>query len=307
MKRILTLAAMRKSITNMMVSAALLIAAIIPGNLIAQSDSAKAQEEAELISPSLEFVTVQKGDNTIDMKGLLQAKVNGANKKLPHLRITFFQVKGDEEINLGYAITNVAGRALFNCKGEKIVPDADGNINLKAVYAGNKAIESVEEELTIRKARLEIAALPKDSVLSVKVTLIDVATGSVSAVPEAALGVFVKRYWNPLKIAEATTDENGIATAIVPFELPGDQDGNIVLLVKLDEHELYGNMESGIKEKWGTTVSNKIKKLPRALWSSSPPIWMVVTFSILVTLVWGHYIVIIFELFRLRKEEPHST
>jgi hypothetical protein len=32
--------------------------------------------------------------------------------------------------------------------------------------------------------------------------------------------------------------------------------------------------------------------------------WMLITFIILMTAVWGHYIVIVYELFRLRKEQP---
>jgi len=34
---------------------------------------------------------------------------------------------------------------------------------------------------------------------------------------------------------------------------------------------------------------------------------MLVTFIILMGTVWGHYVVIVVQLFRLRKEEPHGT
>jgi len=33
-------------------------------------------------------------------------------------------------------------------------------------------------------------------------------------------------------------------------------------------------------------------------------VWMMVTFVILMGAVWGHYLVIIIQLIRLRKEEP---
>jgi hypothetical protein len=310
MKRVLIITDLKKAITKALVLASLLLLFFITGQLYAQSDSAAAEEPEEeeslLISPSLSFFTIQKGNNTIDFKAALNAKINGANKKLPHLRVTFVQVMGEEEKTLGFAITDISGKATFNCKAELVTPDKEGNLNLKAIFAGNKAMEATEEEVTIKRARLEISPVKGDSLNSVEVKLVDLATGAETPVPETALGIFVQRYFNPLKIAEATTDEAGEATAEIPGDLLGDENGNIVLLVKLDEHELYGNVEASIAQKWGIPVSQKINKLPRSLWSHSPPIWMLITFIILITVVWGHYFVIIFELFRLRKEEPHQ-
>jgi heme/copper-type cytochrome/quinol oxidase subunit 2 len=56
----------------------------------------------------------------------------------------------------------------------------------------------------------------------------------------------------------------------------------------------------------GKPVSDKDQVAPRALWSAHPPLWMMITFIVLMVTVWGHYVVIVYELFRLRKEEPHA-
>jgi hypothetical protein len=77
-------------------------------------------------------------------------------------------------------------------------------------------------------------------------------------------------------------------------------------MAKLDENEMYGNLEASVVQKWGIPVSDKIQDQPRALWSSHPPLWMLITFFILMAVVWGHYIVIVYQLIKLRKEEPHS-
>ncbi|HQQ93836.1 MAG TPA: hypothetical protein PLQ93_04740 [Bacteroidia bacterium] len=275
-------------------------------SILAQEDKGnkKEVEEATLISPSLEFVCVQKGDMSTDLKARLQAKVNGSNKKLPHLRVTFKSMAGDEEKVIGHAITDVMGRALLNVKSDAIPVDESGQVNLKAEFAGNKAIEEVSEELSFKKVNIAISPVPGDTVYSVKIKLSAMNGGSVVPVANADLGVYVKRFFNPLKVADATTDENGEAYAVVPFDLPGDDSGNITVLARLDEHEVYGNAEASLQQKWGLPVSIQKKDAPRALWSAHPPIWMLVTFIILITVVWGHYIVIIFELFRLRKEEP---
>jgi hypothetical protein len=110
-----------------------------------------------------------------------------------------------------------------------------------------------------------------------------------------------------LKIGEGTTDESGEAIVEIPNNLAGDANGNILLVASLTENEVYGNLEASATQQWGVPVSDVVKQLPRALWSPHPPVWMLVTFVILMGTVWGHYIVIIVQLFRLRKEEPKTT
>ncbi|MBL0144723.1 MAG: hypothetical protein IPP48_02190 [Chitinophagaceae bacterium] len=221
------------------------------------------------------------------------------------VKITFVQINGDTEKELGFVITDNNGKAVLNIKADSVKTDNEGKLHFKAVYAGNKQTDPAEEEVTIKRARLEITPVKEDSLLSVQVKLIDIGTGTEKPVAETALGIFVNRLFNPLKIGEGTTDENGEATVEIPGNLSGDAKGNITLLAKLDENETYGNLEASSVQKWGTPVSDKIEDQPRALWSSHPPIWMLVTFIILMVVVWGHYIVIVYEMLRLRKEEPH--
>lgn len=279
---------------------------LIPGSLMAQADSTKTTEEVPLISPSLQFVTSQKSDNTIDLKVAMSAKVNNSPLKLELLKVTFLQVTDDAEKELGYLITDKSGKGILNVKADAIKTDNEGKINFKAVFAGNNAMEPVEEELTIKRARLEIVPVSDDSLKSVQVKLLDLGTGTPIPVPDATIGIFVKRLFKPLKIGEGSTDEAGEASIEIPANLPGDANGDITLIGRLDDNENYGNLEAGIVERWGIPVSNIMQKQPRALWSKNPPIWMLVTFIILMVTVWGHYIVIIFELFRLRKEQPNT-
>jgi hypothetical protein len=166
-------------------------------------------------------------------------------------------------------------------------------------------MDPIEEELFIKRARLEITPMKQDSLLNVSVKLVEIGTGNETPVPQTAIGIFVKRMFLPLKVGEGTTDDNGEATIEFPNNLPGDDQGRLTVLAKLDESELYGNLEASVVVPgWGIPVSNKIEDQPRALWSSHPPLWMLITFIVLMLAVWGHYIVIVYELFRLRKEQP---
>jgi hypothetical protein len=286
---------------------------LVPASLFAQTESTTvqkedsvAQEESSFISPILEFIGVQKGDKSIDLKVTMQAKVKKSPVKLPLLKVSLLQITDTAEKELGFVITNGEGKAVFNVKSDAVAADKEGKLHFKASFAGNKAMDPAEEEVTFKRARLEITPVKEDSLLTVQVKLIDVGTGTEIPVKEAALGIFVKRLFNPLKVGGGTTDEAGEAMIEVPNNLPGDAKGNITLLAKLDENETYGNLETSVVQRWGIPVSDKLSDQPRALWSTHPPLWMLITFIILVGTVWGHYFVIIYELFRLRKEEPHT-
>ena len=278
----------------------------VPGKIKAQTDSSAKEEvkEATTYSPLITFMSVQKSDNSVDLKVTVQAKISGTLSKLPGLKIEFTIGSDSLTKKLGEAITDDRGFVLFNCKPELLTTDAEGKLNFKASFAGQDSLEAVEEVVVVKRARLEITPVKEDSLLTVKVKLVDLSTGTETPVPETDLGVFVNRLFSGLKLGEGKTDENGEATIEIPNNLPGDDKGNITLLARLEENETYGNLEASVVQQWGTPVSSELKDLPRALWSPHPPIWMLVTFVVLMSAVWGHYLVIIIQLIRLRKEEP---
>ena len=281
----------------------------MPGKLMAQTDSSAKPEvkEASTYAPLIEFVSVQKSDNSVDLKTSVKAKINGTLTKLAGITIEFTVGADSTAKKLGEAITDSRGVAIFTCKPDQLTTDKEGKLNFKASFAGKDSIESAEELVSVKRARLEITPLKEDSLITVKVKLIDLSTGTETAVPETDIGVFVNRLFSALKLGEGKTDEAGEASIEIPNNLPGDAKGNITLFAKLEENEVYGNLEVAVTQQWGVPVSDELKAMPRALWSTHPPIWMLVTFIILMSAVWGHYLVIIIQLFRLRKEEPKTA
>jgi hypothetical protein len=284
----------------------LLVFLIVPLFALTQTDSTAASSEKQknTYSPIIEFTSVQKNDNSVDLKAKVNAKISGTLTKLIGLKMEFSLGSDSASKILGAAITDRNGIALLNCKGDQLSNDAEGKLNFKVTFSGKDSIESAEEVLAIKRARLEITPVKEDSLLTVKLKLADLSTGAEAAIPETALGVFVKRMFSDLKIGEGTTDESGEVTVEIPNGLPGDAKGDLTLIGKLEENETYGNLEASVVQQWGTPVSYELKELPRALWSPYPPIWMLVTFVILMGTVWGHYIVIIVQLIRLRRAEP---
>jgi hypothetical protein len=282
---------------------------LIPERMTAQTDTAAkaAVKETNTYTPLITFVSIQKNDNSVDLKTSVKAKINGTLTSLAGLKIEFTIGADSTAKKLGEAFTDSKGVAILNCKPDQLTTDKEGKLNFKASFAGKDSLEAAEELVAVKRARLEITPVKEDSLLTVKVKLVDLSTGTETPVPETDLGVFVNRMFSSLKLGEGKTDEAGEASIEIPHNLPGDARGNLTLLAKLEENEVYGNLEAAVTQQWGVPVSDELKKLPRALWSPYPPMWMLITFVILMSVVWGHYIVIIVQLFRLRKEEPKTV
>jgi hypothetical protein len=307
MKKNCTISIYKTILGNTFTAVVLVIIMLFSVRVNAQADSVKAKETPTMLSPSFELLTVQKTDGSIDLKAAIKAKVKGTFIKLPLLKVKFLLITDTTEKELGFLITDRNGKAVFTCKPGSVEAGKEGSLHFKAVYAGNKSIEAADAEVTVKRGKLEISPVKDDSLFKVRVKFTDLSGGPDSIAANTTVSVFVQRSFNPLKLGEGTTDESGEAIIEIPAKLPGDAKGNITLLARIDENENYGNLEAALAQPWGVRVSDKLQDMPRALWSAHPPLWMLITFIILVGTVWGHYIVIIYELFRLRKEEPHTT
>ena len=60
-----------------------------PAILIAQDTAIKKTEEVVLLSPTIELISSQKGDNSIDLKASMRTKFKGSSIRLPHLKVKF--------------------------------------------------------------------------------------------------------------------------------------------------------------------------------------------------------------------------
>jgi len=212
---------------------------LFPSVAKSQEDSAKKSDQ---VTPAMEVISIQKGDNTIDLKANLKAKIKGTLTKLSGLKVEFYQTGAPEDKKLGEAISGSNGVAIINVKADRITADKEGKLNFKVSFAGNNIFESAEEAVSVKRAKLTLTPVKEDSAFSVQLKLVDLSTGKETTIPDAKLSVYVKRMFSALKLGEGATDENGEATIEIPNSLPGDEKGNITLIAGLEDNEVYGKI-----------------------------------------------------------------
>ena len=278
-------------------------AAVDPLFAQAESDSTATEEKAVPETPvaRVSLVCIQAADDSIHLEATVKAKIGGTLRTLAGVGVLFYRVGTDSASLLGKAVTNSRGLAVLKTPSANALPGEDSTVTFSVKSEPMPSLEEGEDDISFKKAILTLTPVEGDS--SNEVTVLVLAGGKGGApIPEMEVGLYVKRLFSYLKVGEGTTDENGEVVIAFPTDLPGDAQGNLTIVARVDEHEDFGNLSASIQQAWGKPVSDEAGRMPRALWSHTPPLWMVITFAVLMTVVWGHFIVIIYELFRLKHE-----
>lgn len=271
---------------------------------VEDTTAAEEAEEETSVKSRMALTGSQFADGTIELAALLRAKVGGSYTKVSQQKVSFFTVNdAAEEKALADTITGADGIARFTVNTNGMAPNADGSYYFLARYDGNANLEGSESEVILQPAKLVMEAAEADSVYTLK--LMATANSAEGPVPIAGapVTVYVKRMFSSLKVAEGETDENGALELEFPLGLSGDENANIDITARIEETETYGNLEARISKPWGKPVSYEIKELPEALWSDHPPVWMIVTFFVLMGTVWFHYLFIVINLFRIKADK----
>ncbi|MEJ2114052.1 MAG: hypothetical protein P8X62_10325 [Flavobacteriaceae bacterium] len=132
-----------------------------------------------------------------------------------------------------------------------------------------------------------------------------------SGVPieDLELYYFVKRTFRLLPIGDPfnSTDENGIIEVEFPNDLPGDPEGNVIIVVKILESDLYNDQTLEVSKNWGIpTVLEDPEAEKRSLWAAAAnaPISLIFIVCSMIIAVWYIIFYIIFKLYKISRIKP---
>lgn len=127
-------------------------------------------------------------------------------------------------------------------------------------------------------------------------------------IEEIELYFYVQRTFSLLPIGDGfnETDENGEVEIEFPNDLPGDAEGNITIIVKIIENDLYNNLSVETIKKWGVSrpLSNTIEE--RSLWAAAAnaPITLIIAVSSMILVIWFIILYIILNFYKISKIKP---
>lgn len=121
---------------------------------------------------------------------------------------------------------------------------------------------------------------------------------------------YVQRSFSLLPIGSVfnTTDESGKVEIDFPLDLPGDENGNIILIVKVEDSPPYRDTTLKKNISWGVPLVINNQENKRTLWaaSSNAPLSLIFLVNSILLVVWGLIIYILSQLYLIWKESTLS-
>lgn len=252
------------------------------------------------------FNSFKQADNSrlLEVSLIIQNKKNRKDK-IPVFEadIDFLNILEDEEILLGSAKTSEEGIAKLKVPAtQEYLLDKEGYINLVARFNGTDELKGKEKDIAVKDLNLVLDLTEIDSVRTVLVKAFTIdSLGVETPIEEADIVVSVKGMLSNMPIEEASIEEGEFEYEF-PTDIPGDEDGDLTVVISIEDHDDFGNVIQEKSVNWGIHKTAPVKKIKNTLWSESAPLWMYIVLTILLVGVWANYIYTIVNLFKIKKE-----
>ena len=164
---------------------------------------------------------------------------------------------------------------------------------------------TIYSQEAMEDAIVKLSFSEENDIKTIKATVLD---QSGLPIEELDLYFYVKRTFGLLPIGDFfnTTDETGVVTIEFPTDLPGDAEGNVLIIVKIIESDLYHDLTLEETKKWGVPTQIDQSQEKRSLWAAAAnaPITLIVSVSSMILVIWFIILYIIFDFYKISKIKP---
>ncbi len=242
---------------------------------------------------------------TKTLTATVKARIDRSYENIPNIPIDFLYKSDDEWNQLGSGTTNMRGEARIELPADFGV--AEQVMIFQAAMEDTEGYQGATRELEIWPASLQVSAEFEDSVKKLKVLVEAIDSSEFRPAADVEIMIYVKRLFGDLPIAEDPlyTDESGTTEFEFPEGIPGEPDGSIDLITKVNDHELYGTLINQQRINWGVPTEPRDVISSRELWSAraNAPLYLIISVNALLIGIWGIIVYIIFGLMKLKRLE----
>jgi hypothetical protein len=270
------------------------------------ANSVAAQEDS-IVSKELVKLKYFNDNNNVQFLVLESSLKTG--KKIEPLKDRVYQLYLDSnkaENLVARVSTDKDGKAkAFLPPSLKAAWEANAVHKFIAIAEGQ---EEPAQEVEITKAKIRIDTTAGGESKSLGVEVMKYENGEWVPAPEVEMKIGIRRHGGILSAGDEeiyTTDSSGIATVeFTKDSLPGDANGNIIMVAKVEDNDLFGNILVEKAVPWGVAVKgdgNFFDK--RSLWSTRirTPLWLLFMAWSIVIGVWGTIFYLVFQIVKIKK------
>ncbi len=290
---------MKRGTTFLVVLVAMIFMVLPPVTVIAEEkpDTAALPAESRLV---LNYLC---GSDSVMLTATLSIKKGESTLALENAQVEFTASNGTVTTPLGKAKTDQEGIAVFKVPVGELPANKEGMVSYSAKFTGNNKYPGAEASFTAKPAKIRLFFSIEDSLRVLKVTAVQKnEKGEEVAIPKETVLIYIPRLFSLLKIGEIALDETGTGTMEFPKEIVGDTMGNLVVVAKIEEHDLFGFVQGQNTINWGVHKQYYKAEVPsRELWTPIAPMWMIITLLIMLAGVWAHYMYAVYELIMIKR------
>lgn len=216
--------------------------------------------------------------------------------------ITYYNLFGEESRQLEVIRTDMDGVAVYKIeKGSESLASVDDIFTFRVLYKGSYQYEMSEEMREVKPLEMHLEFTEIDSVKFIVARAAESdEDGELFPLEDIDVYFYAARSFSLLPVGEEWF-MGGLAQVDFPTTLPGDSVGNLTIIARIEDHELYGNVEAVAVKDWGLARPPVVVENRRGLGDTDAPLWMVYTLIVLLSIVWFHYLYVFYTMIKIKK------
>ena len=243
-------------------------------------------------------------EKQFNMPGTLVASLLVREKRyepFSNATVIFYSINDTSKVLIDELKTDSNGLAkLVIAESSNIYKDDAGIMMFEVEYIGTELTKGSSRKTSIKQADLNVSFIKQDEVKFIEVDLQELSLDDQDApIENVAVLFYIKGTFSLLNLGKEKTDENGKAKIEFPVDMPGDTLGVLTIVAKVEDHDIYGSIESRGEMDWGIPFIQADEKR-RGLGDTDAPLWMVYTLITLLSAVWFHYLYVIYMIIKIR-------
>ena len=260
-----------------------------------------ASQDESKVSPDFYFSCVQNNQEFI-LKARMSYWTGERDVFISGAMVVFYSMDGEDPRQLEAVPTDMNGEAEFRIlKGSERLISVEDNYTFSALFKGNHLYETSEDMVEMRSLNMRLEFIEIDSVKTIVAEAYEMdKEGNPIPLEETDVYFYAPRSFSLLPLGEEWFEE-GRAQLNFPTSLPGDSIGNLTIVARIEDHELYGNVEAVAVKDWGLVMPRVVIAKRRGLGDTDAPLWMVYTLIVLLSVVWFHYMYVFYLMIKIKK------
>lgn len=176
------------------------------------------------------------------------------------------------------------------------------------IFIVKEGDEELIADYSVTRSKISIDTATVDSVRTIVVNVAKWDKDSWIPAPDVEMKIGVKRLGGILsagdEVSYTTDSTGGVSVEFKKQNLPGDLKGNFVIAAKVEDNDIFGNLEVSKTVPWGAVLQyDKTFFNKRTLWSTSfrAPYWLMFMAYGIIFSVWTTLIYLIFQMVKIKK------